>query len=301
MLKAVWIMFGYVRLHKPSITMGEYQQYQGIYCTLCKRIGKRYGVHARFTLSYDMTFLALLGMALEADEPDFCRSRCSFNPTKRCLKCRRTDKIDLAADLGVLLTYYKVHDTLHDERGPKRWGAALLYPLAALDRRRAARRRPTEDAAIATMMQNQREIERQGVRSVDRAAEPFAMMLASLAAALAEDEKSKRILDRFGYCLGRWVYLIDAADDLSDDLKKNNYNPYILSRNIQKGNENDLQDAKNYAVSSLNACLSECIAAYNLLDGQRFDGILRNILEKGMPAVQRRVITGKECADERSV
>ena len=59
-------MFGYVRLFKPNITMGEYEQYKGIYCTLCKRLGKRYGVASRFTLSYDMTFLALLEMALGA-------------------------------------------------------------------------------------------------------------------------------------------------------------------------------------------------------------------------------------------
>ena len=90
-------MFGYVRVFKPTITMGEYEQYKGIYCTLCKRLGKRYGVLSRFTLSYDMTFLALLQMAMEEKEADFCPSRCSFNPTKRCLKACNTAAIDRAA------------------------------------------------------------------------------------------------------------------------------------------------------------------------------------------------------------
>ena len=79
-------MFGYVRLFKPEIKMGEYEQYQGIYCTLCRRLGRRYGLHARMTLSYDLTFLTLLQMALEKSGPNFCRGHCSFNPAKRCLR-----------------------------------------------------------------------------------------------------------------------------------------------------------------------------------------------------------------------
>lgn len=292
-------VFGYVRLNKPEIKMGEYEQYRGIYCTLCRRLGRRYGLHARMTLSYDSTFLALLQMALEDAPPDFCPGRCSFNPVKRCLKCRNTAAIDRAADLAVLLTYYKLQDTRRDEGFWKRLGATLLLPLAALDRRRAAKRQPAAETHIAAMMAAQRAVETAHTASVDAAAEPFARLLEWMAADTARDDTERRILERFGYCLGRWVYLMDAADDLPEDLSKNRYNPYIFARNIQKGNEQAVREAREYAAGALNASLAECIAAYNLLNPRRFDGILRNILEQGMPAAMRRVIAGEDRTHEQ--
>lgn len=287
-------MFGYVRLHKPTITMGEYEQYRGVYCTLCRRLGKRYGIGARMTLSYDMTFLALLHAALEADEPDFCAGRCSFNPTKKCLRCQNTVSTDLAADLGTLLAYYKLKDTLADEKFFKKLGAACVYPILAAYRRRAAKRQPDADREISAMMAAQAEAESAHTASIDRAAEPFAKMLAYMATLVAQSDTQRVILERFGYCLGRWVYLIDAVDDLADDLKGGQYNPYALAKDLRADDTDGIAACREYAALTLNACLAECIAAYNLLDIRRFDGILRNILEEGMPAAQTRVILGEE-------
>ncbi|MBQ9859624.1 MAG: hypothetical protein IJO76_02980 [Clostridia bacterium] len=288
-------MFGYVRLHKPTITMGEYEQYRGIYCTLCKQMGKRYGLLSRFTLSYDMTFLALLGMALAADDPAFCGGRCSFNPTKKCLRAGNTACIDAAADIGMLLAYYKLRDTLADEGFFKKLGALCALPFAAAARKKAMKRRPATDRLVAEMMTRQAALEAENCPSVDRAAEPFALLLQALATDLSADEKQRTVLARFGYCLGRWVYLIDGVDDLPDDLPKGRYNPYIAARSLPAdADEGTIKEVQTYAVQSLNACLAECIAAYNLLDVRRFDGILRNILEQGMPAAQRRVIAKEE-------
>lgn len=278
-------MFGYVRLYKPEIKMGEYEQYRGVYCTLCRRLGRRYGLLARMSLSYDLTFLALLQMAQQPQEPGFCPGRCSFNPSKRCLRCRNTDAIDRAADISVLLTYYKLQDTLADEGFWGWFGAALLLPFAALRRRKAARRQPEADRRIAAMMADQAALEKAGTASIDRAAEPFALLLQWLAAETAVNGRQRRILERFGYCLGRWVYLIDAVDDLEADEKRRAYNPFLLAEDRTAA---DLPAIREHAGAALNACLAECIAAYNLLDIRRFDGIIRNILEQGMPAAQRR-------------
>ena len=291
-------MFGYVRLHKPTITMGEYEQYRGVYCTLCRRLGKRYGLGARMTLSYDMTFLALLHAALEADDPAFCAGRCSFNPTKKCLRCQNTVATDLAADLGTLLAYYKLKDTLADEKLLKKLGAACVYPVLAVYHRRAAKRRPDAERESAAMMALQQQTEQQRTASIDRAAEPFAKLLSYMAALVAQNDTQRVILERFGYGLGRWVYLIDAVDDLADDLKGGQYNPYALAKELCADDAEGIRACREYATLTLNACLAECIAAYNLLDIRRFDNILRNILEEGMPAAQRRVISEEEKAHE---
>ena len=294
-------MFGYVKVFKPTIRMGEYEIYKGIYCTLCKRLGKRYGVLSRFTLSYDMTFLALLQMALAEECGEFCPSRCSFNPTKRCLKAQNTAAIDRAADLGTILTYYKLKDTLADEGIGKKIAAWCALPFAAAARKKAKKRAPTIDAAVAAMMTAQAAVETANDGSIDHAAEPFALLLQTLAADTAADDSQRRVLERFGYCLGRWVYLMDAVDDLAKDLEKGRYNPYIGARQLKKGDQEGVKDTRAYALYTLNACLAECKAAYDLLDIRRFDGILRNILEEGMAHAEQRVIAGEEGKHERSL
>ena len=75
-------MFGYIRIAKPELKVKEYEMYKAVYCSLCRVLGKNYGIWSRFTLSYDFTFLALLNMSLT----DVCdlteRKRCVCNPLK---------------------------------------------------------------------------------------------------------------------------------------------------------------------------------------------------------------------------
>ncbi len=285
-------MFGYVKVYQPELKMGEFEHYRGVYCALCKQLGRRYGFLARMTLSYDFTFLALFYMALSDDCPGFKRERCAFNPLKKRTCCCDSPALEDAADAAALLVYYKTRDTIADSGFWKGLMARCLLPFAASGRKKAAREKPEMEAVMADSMRRQAELERAGTLSIDAAAEPTARMLAYLAGLAGRDEREKRILDRFGYCLGRWIYLIDAADDLEEDLHSGSYNAFVLSRHLTAGDTDALKETKIYAEGSLNASLAECIAAYNLLDIRRFDGILRNVLELGMPNVQKQTLFG---------
>lgn len=285
-------MFGYVKVYQPELKMGEFEHYRGVYCALCKQLGKRYGFLARMTLSYDFTFLALFYMALGDDCPGFKKGRCAFNPLKKRTRCCGGPALEDAADAAALLVYYKTRDTIADSGFWKRLGARCLLPFVSAGRKKAARAKPELDAVMADCMRLQAGLEQAKSPSVDAAAEPTARMLAYLAAAAARDEREKRILDRFGYCLGRWIYLIDAADDLEEDLQNGSYNAFALSRRLTAGDAAALGEARRYAEGSLNATLAECEAAYNLLDIRRFDGILRNVLELGLPYVQKQALFG---------
>ena len=80
-------MFGYVRVYKEELRVREYETYRGVYCTLCRALGKRYGVFARLILSYDMTFFAIVRLSADGVVPSFRPGRCPFNPTKKCNYC----------------------------------------------------------------------------------------------------------------------------------------------------------------------------------------------------------------------
>lgn len=55
-------MFGYVRPFKGEMLVKEYDAYKGVYCQLCRALGKYYGFPMRLTLSYDCTLYALLAL-----------------------------------------------------------------------------------------------------------------------------------------------------------------------------------------------------------------------------------------------
>lgn len=278
-------MTGYVRLYKPELKMREYEQYRGVYCSLCKQLGKRYGALLRMALSYDMTFYALLSMALHEPCIGFRESHCSYNPLKKCLQCEQTEALAVSADVTALLFYYRCLDHLADEGFWKRFGVRLILPFAKRYHKKAKLRLPEIDQRFCEMMAAQQRLEDAKTASVDAAAEPFAVLLQALCAALAVDDKQTLVLSRFGYCLGRYVYLADAAADLVEDGKKGRYNPFILNRRLNVCDKQAVAECQQYALDVLRHCQAECIAAYNLMDTYRFDGILRNILQEGITNV----------------
>ncbi len=274
-------MTGYVRMCKPELKMREYDQYKGVYCSLCKRLSKRYGEPLRFALSFDMTFYALLAMALSDGCVGFDQSRCSYNPLKKCLKCD-TPILDMAADLTALMVYYRSLDHLADEGFVKRVGVRVLMPFVKAYHKKAKAYLPEADAAFSAMTKAQQTLEKAKTASVDAAAEPFALLLQMLCEQLSADEKQKAVLSRFGYCLGRYVYLADAAADMAEDGKRGRYNPFIHSRGVNINDKDAVTSCQQYAADVLRHCQAECIAAYDLLEIRRFDGILRNILQEGI-------------------
>jgi hypothetical protein len=262
-------LFGYVRICKPRLTCGDYELYRGVYCSLCRRLGRRYGPFARLTLNYDMTFYALLALATDEEEARFSPGRCSFNPAKRCLRCG-APSLDFAADVSMLLAYYQWRDKLEDGPVWERllWALPGLFFLRA--GRKAARRAPGADRIIKVAVAAQRLVERgEGAIPVDACAHPSAHALGGLCALL--DER----LYRPGYLLGRWVYLIDAADDRAGDAKRGRFNAFARSGGDPWG--------------ALAATAAEIERAWSQLGPMRYSAIFENILTLGLAGVEHAV------------
>lgn len=274
-------MFGYVRVYQPELKIKDMEQYRGVYCSLCRTLGKRYGLPARFLLNYDFTLLALFHMALSPECAGFSKGRCPFNPAKKCLRCHADEPLQFAADAAVLLTYYKLRDNVEDSGFFRRLVMRPLLWAAAPMKRRAAKLRPELAAQMAAYYAAQQAVERDPSASLDAAAAPTATLMAALTRAGERDPEARAARERFGYCLGRWIYLIDAADDWEDDKRTGGFNPFRPDPDGEK--------PRHYMREALNACLSECLTSWHLLDRYQFDPILQNILQHGMPAQTRRV------------
>ena len=142
------------------------------------------------------------------------------------------------------------------------------------------------------MMEQQAAAEQKENPGVDICAHPTGEMLAAVLSLEAKDALQKRVFYEFGYHIGRWIYLMDAADDLEKDIKKNNFNPF-------KSYEGDVEE---YQTRLLNQTLARAYDAYNLIETVDFKGILDNMMLYGFPSKQNAVVhRSQEVKDEKSV
>lgn len=267
-------MFGYVRIYKPELKIKDYEIYKGFYCSLCKELGKNYGLPARMVLNYDFTFLALLQSALSENCPGFKKSRCTFNPTKKCLKCSN-EALKTAAAGAVIISYYKAIDNIADEKTVKKILAFFGKVLLKRAWKKARKNYPKIDSIIKETMTRQFKLEKENCKSIDMAAEPTANAMSIIFGEISENNSD---LKRLGYCLGKYIYTIDAAADLADDYKRNRYNPYIT----ENMTEDKIKEIRENAVKLLNFCISEAINSYKKLTVLRYADILENILYDGL-------------------
>ena len=266
-------MFGYIRTHRPELKVKEDEAYKGIYCSLCRTLGKRYGIMSRLFLSYDSTFLALALMALSEEKVCFEQKRCPFNPSKKCNFCKNeSEELNFAADISVLLLYHKIKDNINDSTLFKAILYRILLVLILHSFRKAEKNRPDAAIIIAECMKMQSDVENKKSPCIDEAAEPTALMLGRLYSLNETDEEQKRVRERVGYCLGRWIYMIDAFDDLEKDRKSKNYNPFIVSH----------QDDREKIKGDLLMTAGELAAAYELLNIKKFGSITKNVIYDGL-------------------
>ena len=274
-------MFGYIRPLECELKVREQAEYRGVYCGLCKSIGRRYGQIERLTLSYDCAFLAIV-LAAVTDGMRFERGNCG----PRVYRGKRpialpSPVLDYAADVNVLLAWYKAKDDEADERSAK---AAVSRVALRRAYRKAAKAHPALDDDIRKSMVRLRAVEAAKTASTDEPADAFGTLLSAVILSAPMLPPSER--DAAGwmfYNLGKWVYLIDAWDDRAGDEKHGNYNPFLLSKMPVK-----------QAEFFLNITRGEAEKAYDLLTLQTPSGLLDNVMRLGLMHTQRRVLDGQE-------
>ena len=282
-------MFGYVKAYKPEMKIKHYEEYRGVYCSVCRTLRRRYGVISALTLSYDYTFFAM--MRLCTQEAPFCfeRKRCPFNPAKKCNFCNcENEQLNYTADIAMIMVYYKILDNISDGGFFRKLLMYLILPIFGLYYKKARKYRPEADRIIGGAMKKQAEVEKNGTADIDIAADPTAEAMGALLS-LGFDGECERILKRIGYLVGRWIYIVDALDDMSEDEKRNGYNPILLSGKTP----DDIE-------KTLNMTAAEITAAYDLLNVKSFGSVINNIVYDGLYMSVKSVKNGGK-TDERSL
>jgi len=286
-------LFGYVRIFKPHLRVCEFDTYKSIYCGLCKELGKSFGFVSRLTLSYDFTFLALLNMSINETDIGVKKERCIAHPFKKtvCVKC--TDGLSYPAYSAVLTIYHKLQDDKADKGIKKKIIASCLLPFTKKAYKKAKAKYPNLSDTIEKAMQEQNKLEKEKCKSLDRAGEPTATIMKAIFSEISDDEKTKIVLERFGYLLGRYVYFCDALDDLKDDFEKKNYNALLLQKEIDELTDSELEYFRNISQDTINFTLGELANAYVLLPIEKFKPILDNIIYIGLQNTFTLILKGQ--------
>ena len=261
-------MFGYIMINKPELKIKDFETYRSYYCGLCESLKQRHGFIGRSMLTYDMTFLVMLLADLyDMEDGEKC-CRCMMHPVKK--HCQRTNLAgDYCADMTILLSYHKCLDDWNDERKPSRWILArLLRPKV----KRVSARYP-ETASLIEKKLNQLTIaERAQNTPIDKVAKLFGEIMGEVFA--YKDDFWKDDLYKVGFYLGKFIYLLDAYEDIEKDLKTGDYNPY---REIC-GNE----QFEEQVLQLMMLMMGECTDAFERLPLVEHAEILRNILYSGV-------------------
>ncbi len=284
-------MFGYIRPVIPELKVKEYELYRAVYCGLCEVMGKSTSCASRLSLSYDFVFLAIVRMALAGEVGEIQKHRCLAHPTKKRSVLVGAGQLDYCARLSAVLTYHKLIDDISDSKGIKKLSAMLLRPFASHMRKKAGLGEHPEDI-IKQKLGELAELEREGCASLDRAAEPFGELMAAVCAFGFEDGSTEyRIACEIGRHVGRFIYIIDAMDDLADDIRDGSYNPIVR----MYGKEDAISKFKSDAPRFERALTMELVGierAIELIEFEKvpeYGSIIKNIIYLGLPELVEKI------------
>ena len=236
-------MFGYVVMNKPEIKFKDFDMYRSFYCGLCRELKERYGLSGQITLTYDMTFVILLLSGLYEPPTKKGLTRCIVHPVRR-QPVRKNAITEYAADMNIFLTYYKCKDDWNDEK------SILGLAFGKLLERKEKKSEKLWSKKVQTI--------------VSCLAEIFAY----------REDVWEPTLRRMGFYFGKFIYLLDAYDDVEEDVKKGNYNPFSKDY-IIKGFDDRVK-------SMLMMMMAETCREFEKLPIIKYNDILRNILYSGV-------------------
>lgn len=258
-------MFGYVVLNKPEIKIKDFELYRSYYCGLCRDLKESFGFRGQLTLNYDLTFLAILLDGLYEDNTTISECRCIVHPFSKH-KTRRNEYTEYASEMNILLTYYKCLDDWNDEKNRKKKRVARALKSRA---KRVMEKYPEKSANIEKELKALEAYESAGEENIDLTSGCFGRIMAELF--LFKKDEWQTYLEKMGFFLGKYLYILDAYCDYEKDMQNGRFNAL-------KGIGND----RDTVEEMLTLTMSECTRNYEVLPIVENNDILQNILYSGV-------------------
>ncbi|MBR5231152.1 MAG: hypothetical protein IKW00_02760 [Clostridia bacterium] len=261
-------MFGYIQVNCKMLSEEEKKRFRACYCGLCHVLHEKYGDAGRLTLSNDMTFLSLLLSSLYEPDETCYDERCVLHPVKKH-QAVVSRAAEYAADMNILLAYFKCLDDVGDEKSLKgRTGERLLCSAY----KKVRERYPEKCEKVKECLDAIAALEKENSEEIDALVRLSGQMLAETF--LWKQDAFEPYLRGVASALGGFIYLMDAYEDYDEDIKRGRYNP-LKALHAQSDYQERMQDI-------LILQMGKCVRALDCLPLEQDSALLRNILYSGV-------------------
>ncbi|WP_346890278.1 DUF5685 family protein [Clostridium sp. UBA1056] len=274
-------MFGYVTPYKMELKIKDYEMFKAYYCGLCISIKNNFSNLCRMSLNYDMTFLGILLDSLECSKHKYVVTKCIAHPMKKKPKVIDNKALDYAAFCNVALVYYKLLDDYNDDNSLNKKFISMYIKKFI--------NKSEEDLSplLVNIEENIKKLssleKSQDIISIDELSDPFASLTAFIISYYYKNEDFYDNLYNLGYNLGRWIYIIDAYDDLKEDMEKHKFNAINKAFNTENISYEDLiAQQVNRIEFNLLMSANTTVEALNKLPINKNKDLLFNILQLGL-------------------
>lgn len=291
-------MFGFVKPLKCELRVKDWEHYQAVYCGLCNTLKRKYYVSARFIINYDFTFLAIILEAVNKKRFTVEYKRCIASPHKKKCAVIQSDELDFAAAASVILTWWKLFDTIEDSSFWRSLPArcAVLFLKGAYHKARSEL--SDFDTTVKMCLNELHVIESNREQSLDHPADTFARILANLSSFFSDEYINRPLYEMF-YHIGRIIYLQDALCDIDEDMISGNYNPIIARFSLNT--KHIPREIKDEVVFTINQSIHAAGAAFALIDEGEQKSLIENVLYLGIPAMVETIYSGAKPKKEKKI
>ena len=264
-------MFGFVTPNEQDLSDAEMARYRQVYCGVCRSLRVRSGQLSRLTLNHDLTFVAMVLISLYEPQEETDEMSCPAHPVKK-RAFAVSEYTDYAADMTVVMAYHKLMDDWADDRSVASRAFAQALKGAY---RRVRERFPRQCEACEQGLARIAQIEARGCDNSSDAARPdaaaheFGLIMAEVM--VVNDDIWAGQLRAFGYELGRFIYMMDAAFDAKEDAETGSFNPFI-------GTSLDACDTR----ALLEGYMARAVDVFERLPLVKDGHILRSVLYAGV-------------------
>ncbi|GEM_PF-1637274 len=277
-------MTGYVKPDLDELKVKDLKLYNAYYCGICTALSKKYGPLSRVLLSYDATFIAILLDAFSDEERIFGKSHCPLPPFQKKRVVVENHSVSFGVEISRLSTRLKMDDITRDSKFFKRILAYLAIPILG-------RVDISLMESVKPMINKMIFFELAKSPNPDEISDVFGEIMRTMAKTIDKIQPAELFL----YLIGKWVYLIDALDDISNDIKRKVYNPYFLKYEkffSEDGLEKFIAFVKKNEEPSMRFLISRVQEEFSSIESEmtKNSQLIKNVVFYGMPKITSKIL-----------
>ncbi len=282
-------MFGYAVPIDIMMSSKDASAYRGYYCETCHQLRDGYGVMSTVIVSYELTFASIILNSFVKDGVQIEKPKTGT----LCVMRHGSVHTELMKKIAAYTILVANNDLIDDKLdGPSfKSNFGLIWMNHSI--MKAQKDYPEFDRAILEGYELLREKEKSGCSDPIEMGETSAKSMVDVMRLINGDEWNED-LEQLFLNLGAWVYVMDAIDDLSEDWRNKQYNPFLVNCEEFPGAVPFIENNVYYISETLNTLVGRIQSAYAKLRPKMVHnvGIMDNVIYQGIPVSIRRVMSG---------